>query len=66
MIDSWMPRKLEPAFDATYSKSSDLRTSSMKSLPGRPVGPASTSTTGSTSRTPTGGVVGPAPWAGAA
>src|SRR6266545_6077841 len=50
MIDSWMPRKLEPGFDATYSKPSDLITSTMKSPPGRSVVKASPSGVGSTSR----------------
>ena len=50
MIDSWMPRKLEPGFDATYSKSRDFNTSTMKSPPGRSVVMASTSAGGSVSR----------------
>jgi hypothetical protein len=37
-----MPRKLEPGLAATYSKSSDLKTSTMKSPPGLSV--VSTST----------------------
>ena len=49
MIDSWMPRKLDPGLDATYSKSSDLMTSTMKSPPGRSVVMTSPSD-GSTSR----------------
>src|SRR2546429_7944701 len=35
MIDSWRPRKLEPGLAHTYSKPSDLITSTMKSDPER-------------------------------
>jgi hypothetical protein len=60
MIDSWMPRKLDPGFDATYSKSSVLMTSTMKSPPGRSVVRTSVSPDGSVSR----GAMGAGPWAG--
>src|SRR6185295_14865898 len=49
MIDSWMPRKLEPGLAATYSRLSALRTSTMKSPPGRSVVTMSTSGDGSAS-----------------
>src|ERR1041384_1944878 len=39
MIDSCRPRKLEPGLAATYSKPSDLSTSSMKSEPPRRLSP---------------------------
>src|ERR1700680_2736688 len=35
MMDSWMPRKLDPGFAQTYSNPSDLITSTMKSDPVR-------------------------------
>src|SRR5580692_2228643 len=35
MIDSWMPRKLDPGLAHTYSNPSDLITSTMKSDPVR-------------------------------
>src|SRR5262245_11818883 len=50
MIDSWIPRKLDPGLAATYSKSSDLITSTMKSPPGRSVVSTSTVGDGSVSR----------------
>src|SRR6266550_9230376 len=59
MIDSWMPRKLEPGFAATYSKLSDLRTSTMKSPPGRSVVTMSPSRDGSVSLGAIGAVAGP-------
>src|SRR5215471_21574946 len=39
MIDSCSPRKLEPGFAQTYSKPSDLNTSTMKSDPLRWLSP---------------------------
>jgi hypothetical protein len=58
-----MPRKLEPGFEATYSKLSDFRMSTMKSPPGRSVVRTSTPV-GSASR---GGVgAGPPACAGGA
>src|SRR5215470_11828897 len=50
MSDSCRPRKLEPGFAATYSKSSVFRTSTMKSPPGRSVVSTSTAGDGSLSR----------------
>src|SRR5215470_15564056 len=50
MSDSCRPRKLEPGFAATYSRSSVFRTSTMKSPPGRSVVSTSTAGDGSLSR----------------
>src|SRR5690242_17229992 len=41
MSDSWSPAKDEPGLAHAYSKPSDLRTSTMKSDPGRPAARAS-------------------------
>src|SRR5581483_7397177 len=54
-MDSWRPRKLEPGLAAQYSKSSERRTSSMKSEPGLTGPDASAAPAGS----------GPACWASA-
>src|SRR5688500_3624267 len=45
-----MPRKLDPGLEATYSKSSDLMTSTMKSPPGLSVVMTSPPSGGSASR----------------
>src|SRR6185436_13141674 len=58
MIDSWMPRKLEPGLAATYSRLSALSTSTMKSPPGRSVVTTSASSEGSVSRGATGALAG--------
>src|ERR1051326_6921676 len=60
MIDSWMPRKLDPGFAAMYSRFSDLSTSTMKSPPGRSVVRTSTSGEGSASGRAIGAVAGAA------
>src|SRR5579862_3486680 len=53
MTDSCRPAKLDPGFAARYSKPSDLRTSTMKSEPGRLV--VKTSTAGAASPSAAGG-----------
>src|SRR5690348_12454132 len=45
-MDSCRPRKLDPGLAQTYSKPRDLRTSTMKSPPGRSAVSASTLTAG--------------------
>src|SRR5436853_292420 len=60
MIDSWMPRKLDPGLAATYSRLSDFNTSTMKSPPGRSVVTMSASSDGSLSRGAIGAVAGAA------
>src|SRR5512145_2332390 len=58
-----MPRKLEPGFEATYSMFSDLRTSTMKSPPGRSVVSSSATTAGgSASRAAAGAAGARGPW----
>src|SRR5688572_2954429 len=66
MIDSWMPRKLEPGFDATNSMLSDLITSTMKSPPDRSRTSDSGSRPGSSSRAGAGAAPARGPCAAAA
>src|SRR6266850_6329224 len=65
MIDSWRPRKLEPGLAATYSKPSDLRTSTMKSDPLRWLSPMTCTSPGPIA-SPAAVMIGVTPWAGEA